>query len=225
MASDLQTSARDLATALSDAIGRAAPRAEPTRAYTERLICELGRCVPTLNAPLPPGITPSESVQSALYKRPEPAVARVLEYLEPVIPMCSWFRADRFYAAPRHRGVSEKHFAERLWGALVLGQDDAVFAADERLVALLVVLEPNTTYPLHAHRIEELYLILSGDAEWSHDGQSWERPEPGEVFHNRSWKPHAMRTGKAALVAMGLYLPPFGWEGGLLEEKPLRQKR
>ena len=92
-----------------------------------------------------------------------------------------------------------------------------MFNAQERYIALLILIDADTTYPLHAHRIEELYYILSGDAQWSHDGESWETVPPGSIFHNESYQPHTMRTSDEPLMAMGFYLPPFGWEGGLLE--------
>ena len=58
--------------------------------------------------------------------------------------------------------------------------------------------------------------MLSGSGDWSHDGENWQRLSPGAVFHNTSWQPHSMRSHDEPLLSMGLYLPPFGWEGGLV---------
>lgn len=108
--------------------------------------------------------------------------------------------------------ISQKRYG----GALLVGEDDALFIGERRYIALLIIIAPNTTYPLHAHRIEELYYVLSGNADWSHDGTVWTTLPPGSLFFNRSYEPHAIRSNDAPLIAMGLYLPPFGWEGGLL---------
>ena len=94
-----------------------------------------------------------------------------------------------------------------------------MFLAEDRYIALLFILFPNTTYPLHAHRIEELYVVLSGEADWSHDGESWTTLSPGSVFHNHSYQPHAIRAGREPLISMGLYLPPFGWENALVTQE------
>lgn len=124
---------------------------------------------------------------------------------------CRWFRAEEFYREPEHR-----HFSQAVWGSTIVAEQDALFDSGGACIALLIVIAPHVTYPLHAHRIEEAYFMLSGSGDWSHDGEHWQSLPPGSVFHNRSWQPHTMRSHDEPLLAMGLYLPPFGWEGGLL---------
>lgn len=58
--------------------------------------------------------------------------------------------------------------------------------------------------------------MLHGTGDWSHDGKFRHELAPGAVFHNLSWQAHSMRSGDQPLMAPGLYLPPFGGEGGLL---------
>ena len=117
----------------------------------------------------------------------------------------------RFWPEPEHQ-----EFAERLWGAFLVGDEEAPFSAEDRYIALLMVMGPDVLYPLHSHRIEELYFILSGRGEWSHDGATWAALPPGASFFNPSWQPHAIRAAAQPVVSIGFYLPPFGWEGGLV---------
>ena len=137
---------------------------------------------------------------------------RILDSIHNLDPLYSWIYADKFYPDPRHR-----YFSRTISGTMIFGEDDALFHTESRYIALLMVMNSNTIYPLHAHRIEELYLVLSGHAEWSHDGQNWTMLPPGSVFFNKSYQPHTMRTIDEPLMAMAFYLPPFGWEGGLIE--------
>ena len=139
---------------------------------------------------------------------PAPGLPALVNQL---IPLCRWFRGNEFYTRPEDR-----HFAERLWGAELVGHDGGIFSCGQRFILLLIILEPDTLYPLHAHRIEETYLVLAGRGEWTHDGHDWAQLEAGDSFHNESWQAHAIRTGAEPVMTLGIYLPPFGWEGGLL---------
>ena len=136
---------------------------------------------------------------------------RLLAGLQELRLACRWFRAESFYSGPEHR-----HFSEAVWGAPIAGGPDAPFDSGGAYIALLIVIAPRVTYPLHAHRIEEAYFKLSGSGDWPHDGEHWQHLPPATVFHNTSWQPHSMRSHDEPLLAMGLYLPPFGWEGGLV---------
>lgn len=65
---------------------------------------------------------------------------------------------------------------------------------------------PNCLYPAHSHAAEELYLILSGMADWRLDGAAAFRPGARELVHHLPWQSHEMRTGSAPLLALWVWL-------------------
>jgi quercetin dioxygenase-like cupin family protein len=79
----------------------------------------------------------------------------------------------------------------------------------------VLLLAPGLTYPSHAHQAEELYLPLSGVAEWQMGSAYFTRVQPGQVIHHAPWVPHAMRCGTEPMAA--LYL----WRGGDLAAKSM----
>ncbi|PAQ00011.1 dimethylsulfoniopropionate lyase [Mesorhizobium mediterraneum] len=86
------------------------------------------------------------------------------------------------------------------------------FVNDE-VAAGLLILGPDIVYPDHHHVAEEIYIPLTGGAEWRMGGGEFRRREAGEVIHHASDVSHAMRTGKEPLLA--LYI----WRGGPLAAK------
>jgi mannose-6-phosphate isomerase-like protein (cupin superfamily) len=134
--------------------------------------------------------------------------------LDPIVwlrPYLAWFTGERYWPGTEYRG-----FASRIWGAYVVGRDDAAFTAQERYYVLLGVLGAHTSYPLHEHGMEEAYLVVSGRAEWSYDDVEWSTLPPGAVFHVRSREPHSMRTGADSLVFASFYVPPIDWRSSLV---------
>jgi mannose-6-phosphate isomerase-like protein (cupin superfamily) len=77
----------------------------------------------------------------------------------------------------------------------------------------VLLLGPDTQYPLHAHRAEEVYVVLSGTASWKSGVSDWTERHPPQVIHHPGDTPHAMKTGDEPLAA--LYL----WRDGDLTEK------
>ncbi len=77
----------------------------------------------------------------------------------------------------------------------------------------VLLLAPGVMYPAHAHQAEEVYLPLSGTAEWQQGGGSFAPAPPGSVISHAPWVPHAMRAGAEPMLA--LYL----WRGGDLAAK------
>ena len=77
----------------------------------------------------------------------------------------------------------------------------------------LLLLGPNTSYPAHRHEAEEIYLPLSGAADWQQGDAIWRKRPPGTLIHHCSEEIHAMRTGNEPLLA--LYL----WRGERLSQK------
>jgi mannose-6-phosphate isomerase-like protein (cupin superfamily) len=78
-------------------------------------------------------------------------------------------------------------------------------AHSERLACGIMLLGPRVTYPLHHHEAEEIYVPLSGTADWKLGTHPWEAQAPGSVIHHPSNLSHAMRTGEAALLALYLW--------------------
>ncbi|MER8462347.1 dimethylsulfonioproprionate lyase family protein [Mesorhizobium sp. M1396] len=86
------------------------------------------------------------------------------------------------------------------------------FANDE-VAAGLLILGPDIVYPDHHHVAEEIYIPLTGGAEWRMGESGFCMRTAGEVVHHASNVNHAMRTGKEPLLA--LYI----WRGGPLAQK------
>jgi quercetin dioxygenase-like cupin family protein len=82
-----------------------------------------------------------------------------------------------------------------------------------RIACGLLILGPSTHYPRHRHEAEEIYLPLSGTAEWQQGDAPWRKRSPGTVIHHARHEPHAMRTGAAPLLAVYL------WRSADLEQK------
>lgn len=103
-------------------------------------------------------------------------------------------------------------FLERYGWCELLGSRGHFVCAE--LALGLLLLGPETDYPLHRHEAEEVYIALSGTAFWRKGAEGRERAlAPGSVIHHPSWTPHAMRTATEPLLA--LYL----WRGGDLAQK------
>jgi len=81
-----------------------------------------------------------------------------------------------------------------------------------RMACGFLLLGPDTHYPFHSHEAEELYLPLSGTADWRQamgdSNGEWRQRVPGALIHHAPFEPHAMRTDADPLLA--LYL----WRGG-----------
>ncbi len=102
-------------------------------------------------------------------------------------------------------------FLERYGWCELIGATGPIPSA--ALAAGVLLLGPGTHYPPHAHVAEELYVPLSGTAQWSRGhGGDFESRQPGEPIFHASGESHAMRTGAAPLLA--LYL----WQGAGLGE-------
>lgn len=86
------------------------------------------------------------------------------------------------------------------------------FASDSLALGFLL-LGPEIEYPRHRHEAEEIYLVLSGNAQWLKAEGPFAIRAPGTLIHHPPWCWHAMRTGDKSLLA--LYL----WSGGDLTQK------
>lgn len=211
MASKPIASAKSFFRSLTAALAATEVRDPATESHVQGLVTAMRAARLTANpaapAPVGPGAEWRQLFAASDGWRDDPLLAPV----HALGQLYRWFSAEQFYPEPEHH-----HFSRRVWGTLIAGQQDALFDCQQRYIALLIVIAPQTTYPLHAHRIEETYFLLSGEADWSHYGEDWITLGPGSVFHNHSYQPHTIRSLDQPLLTLGLYLPPFGWEGGLL---------
>ena len=72
----------------------------------------------------------------------------------------------------------------------------------DRLACGILLLGPATHYPAHFHEAEEVYVPLSGYAEWQRGDGEWRERAPGSVILHASHEPHAMRTSDDPLIAV-----------------------
>ncbi|NBU13275.1 MAG: transcriptional regulator [Alphaproteobacteria bacterium] len=85
--------------------------------------------------------------------------------------------------------------------------------ASTQIAAGFLMLGANTSYPLHTHDAEELYIPLAGHAEWAKGNDTYTLKAPGTVIHHPSRVAHAMRTHSDPLIAL------YVWRNGDLIQK------
>jgi hypothetical protein len=91
--------------------------------------------------------------------------------------------------------------------------------ASEKLAVGFLLLGPEIEYPAHCHVAEEVYVPLSGAAQWQGGDGVWREQLAGARMRHASCESHAMRTAEAPLLA--LYL----WREGDLAQKSQFVKR
>jgi quercetin dioxygenase-like cupin family protein len=94
--------------------------------------------------------------------------------------------------------------ADRIAFAELIGPHAPLTAPGCR--AGFTLMAPNTFYPLHTHPAIELYLVISGHAQWTTPEAERIVP-PGEFVLHQSNQPHAMRTFAEPLLAL------YDWSG------------
>jgi len=102
------------------------------------------------------------------------------------------------------------------YGWIKLLGPDAYWHSDQLSSGFLILGDDNI-YPQHWHEAEELYLPISGDAEWYQQDQGWQRKPAGSLIHHASGVKHGTRTTGEPMIA--LYL----WRDGNLTQKSLIQ--
>jgi hypothetical protein len=83
----------------------------------------------------------------------------------------------------------------------------------DRIAVGFLILGAATIYPRHRHEAEEIYVPLSGTADWQGGRSLWRSAPPGAVIVHERDEPHAMRTSRQPLLA--LYL----WRSANLNQK------
>ena len=84
---------------------------------------------------------------------------------------------------------------------------------NDRFAGGFLLLGPHIDYPNHHHIAEEIYIPLTGGAEWRAGDTGFRKRAAGEVIHHPSNIVHAIRTGDAPLLAFYL------WRGGPLDQR------
>jgi len=87
----------------------------------------------------------------------------------------------------------------------------------DRLSLGLLLLGPRLTYPDHVHPATEIYVVLSGHAQWRQGARPWQDQPPASVITHASMEPHAMRTGAEPLLAAYLWRDHLHEPARLLE--------
>jgi dimethylpropiothetin dethiomethylase len=106
--------------------------------------------------------------------------------------------------------IAPEQFRHRHGWAEIAGPDGTVVCDGFRFGLYLQA--PETFYPAHCHEAEELYLVLSGTAEWQAGDEEFSSKPPGSLIHHRPWQAHAMRTLSEPLLAL------WGWLGAIGNE-------
>jgi len=206
------SNARRLVDALANGLELARVGNDEAQEFITKAIEAMREATLTRNAKAAPAMQRYEGWDSLLAlaarQRKDDLAAAIAAIGSESIP---WIEGRHFWPEEQHR-----YFAQRMSGALLMGEPGAAFYTQERFILLLHVMAPHAIYPLHEHRIAEGYYIVAGNPEFSRDGHHWIAQPPGSLHYNKSWAPHAIRTKGQAMLSINIYLPPFGWEGDLV---------
>lgn len=78
------------------------------------------------------------------------------------------------------------------------------FADD--VTTAITIQAPNTWYPPHAHKQNEVYGVMGGIAEWQRGAEPWtERPSGDLVYHSSGIR-HAIQTRDEPLISFASWL-------------------
>ena len=94
------------------------------------------------------------------------------------------------------------------YGYAVLAGPGGLVATD-RLAMGVLLLGPQTHYPMHRHPAVEVYVVVAGEAEWRKGEAPWRRQPPGTVIRHETMEPHDTRALRDPLLAVYL------WRGDL----------
>ena len=123
--------------------------------------------------------------------------ANLLKALKPALPFLPW----KYNYEPR---ADMPNLCNQMGWGEILGPE-APFH-DDHFCYGFTLLGKNTFYPAHYHPATELYVVLSGHAEWTLDGVSKVR-NPGEFILHPSNHVHSMQTSDEPLLAL------YTWSG------------
>ncbi|WP_282607076.1 dimethylsulfonioproprionate lyase family protein [Pelagibius sp. Alg239-R121] len=158
---------------------------------------------------------------------PEPALQSpqnlpVLAWLDSILadtPDTAWAFVDNLVAHSNELYWGQTYQTDDFGAAFLQRYGWCKFAgpgsplADSALACGVLLLGPETEYPSHSHAAEEIYLPLSGQAEFYREDNGWKAKAPLIPVHNPPWIRHAIKTGDTPLLV--LYL----WSGDGLDRK------
>jgi mannose-6-phosphate isomerase-like protein (cupin superfamily) len=75
----------------------------------------------------------------------------------------------------------------------------------ENMTVALTLQGPNTFYPPHAHKQEEVYGVLAGTATWQRGAEPWVTRAPEAIFLHPGGVRHATRTAGEPLLSLACW--------------------
>jgi hypothetical protein len=73
------------------------------------------------------------------------------------------------------------------------------------MTVALTLQGPNTLYPPHAHKQEEVYAVLAGAATWQRGAEPWISRQAEEIFLHPGGVRHATRTAGEPLLSLACW--------------------
>lgn len=123
--------------------------------------------------------------------------------LRAIGPSLRWFE----HAPDSDYGRQGEAFLENVAFGLVVGSADLhPISPSEDYAFGVLLMGPNSLYPLHRHRAREVYYVVGGRAEWTRGGEAWRVRPPASLIHHAADMPHATRTGDEPLVALAAWV-------------------
>ncbi|MFV0243618.1 MAG: dimethylsulfonioproprionate lyase family protein [Qingshengfaniella sp.] len=152
--------------------------------------------VPT---PMPPALDIQQILGAAFAAntRAGGALLQIARSLEVLGPHMIW-RQRSNNGQTASEGFNTAHASALIANAT----DDTPLHCDGFVIGVSVA-APHTTFPLHDHPREELYLSLT-PAAFTNAETGWRDIVTGGTFHNKSGISHTMRSGTMPLVAIWL---------------------
>ena len=183
------TPEEDLARAIFDSATALMPIAAPEVAV------ELRHLLAQSSLPPPVPVT-AHAAASIRHHMPAILASSWPAPLAGIVPAFSacWQRLDWHYHYPDRADLAANiGFAELIGPAAPLWSD--------AIRVGFTFMAPDIFYPLHDHPAVELYLVLSGHAQWTR-GPTTTCQDPGMAVLHASMEPHAMETAAEPLLAL-----------------------
>jgi hypothetical protein len=179
----------DLARAIFDAAAALMPNAGPEVAAELRHLLAQG----SLSPPRPVIAHAAASIRHHMPAMLASSWPAPLAGIAPALAAC-WQLLDWHYHYPDRADLAANiGFAELIGPAAPLWSD--------RIRVGFTFMAPDIFYPLHDHPAVELYLVLSGHAQWT-NGPTTTWRDPGMAVLHASLAPHAMQTAAEPLLAL-----------------------
>ena len=149
-----------------------------------------------------PQLQPDSLPVCRFWERAVAGGGALLAPLAKLAPALRWVQNPNYVAAP-----PSPEFLDNYGYAVLAGPGGLV--ASEALALGILLLGPGIHYPSHNHPAVEIYVVLSGEAEWQKGGEPWRREPPSAVIRHDSMVSHATRALADPLLAA------YVWRGDL----------